>query len=116
MPNMVAKIAQSGAGGIVATDGVRRENAQPRTFNPPPPTTGSAVASAQLRSLEDRDMNPIDRVRKSNARNIPRGVIEDLLNAGMIADPARADPNNTRIIITNPIVRPSQTNRSPRLR
>jgi hypothetical protein len=43
-------------------------------------------------------------------------VIEDLLNAGMIADPARADPNNTMIIITNPIVRPSQTNRSLRLR
>jgi predicted subunit of tRNA(5-methylaminomethyl-2-thiouridylate) methyltransferase len=104
MPNMVAKIARSAAGGIVATDGVRRENAQPRTSN------------AQLRSLEDRDMNPIGRARKSNARNIPRGAIEDLLNAAMIAGPARADRNNTRIIIPNPIVRPSQTNRSLRLR
>lgn len=103
MPNTVAKIVKNGAGGIVAKDVVRRENAQRRTSN------------AQLRSLEDRGMNPIGRPRKSNARNIPREVIEDL-NVAMIAGPARAYRNDTKIIVTNRIVSPSQTNRSLRLR
>ena len=76
MPNTVAKIVRNDAGGIVAKDVVRRENAQRRTSN------------AQLRSLEDRGMNPIGRARKSNARNIPREVIEDL-HVAMIAGPAR---------------------------
>jgi hypothetical protein len=114
MPSTVAKIARNDAGGIVATDVVPRENAQRRTYNPPPPWTGSAVASAQFRSLEDRGTNPIGRARKSNARNMPREVIEDL-HAGMIAGPPRAD-RNKKITITNPTIRPSQTNRSLRLR
>src|SRR5207248_7147816 len=101
MPDMVAKIVRNVAGGIVATGVVRRENAHRRTSNPPPPWTGSAAASARLRSREGRAQNPIGRVRKSNARNIPREVIEDL-SVAMTADPARADRNANKITNTNP--------------
>ncbi len=101
MPNTVAKIVRNDAAGIVATDGVRRENAQRRT------------SSGRLRSLESSGMTPIGRARKNNARNIPREVIEGL-NVAMTAGPARAGRNDTKIIITNPTIRPSQTNRSLR--
>lgn len=102
MPNTVAKIVRNDVGGIVATDMVRRESAQRR------------ISNAQLRSLEDRGTNPSGRARKTNARNMPREVIEDL-HAAMIAGPGRAD-RNKKITITNPTVRPSQTNRSLRSR
>lgn len=102
MPNTVAKIVRNDVGGIVAKDVVHRENAQRRT------------SSAQLRSLKDRAANSIGRARKSNVRNIQREVIKDL-HVAMIAGPARAGRNDTKIIVTRRIVSPSQTNRSLRL-
>jgi len=89
-------------GGAVAKDAVQTENDQRRT------------SSAQLRSLKDLAVNSIGRARKSNARNALRKVIEDL-HVAMIAGPARADRNDTEIIVTNRIVSLSQTNRSRRL-
>ena len=90
-------------GGAVAKDAVQTENDQRRT------------SSAQLRSLKDLAVNSIGRARKSNPRNAHREVIEDL-HVAMIAGPARADRNATKIIVTNSIISPSQTNPSLRLR
>ena len=95
----------------------QRPNATPNTTAKIGPNGDRVIAGNTIggdRNKEDLAVNSVARARKSNARNGPRKLIEDL-QVAMIAGPARADRNDTRIIVRNRIVSPSQTNRSLRL-
>ncbi len=112
----MAKIVRNDVGEIVAKDVIagHRENAQRRTSNPAAMFRIAMQPGGQVRSPDDRGGNSIGQ-GQGNGRNVPRRAIEDL-SVGMIAVPAGADPSDTKIIITNRIVSPSQTNRFLRLR